>query len=151
VIVLEEDLRPNWATLAAGCSAIALVSATLLPWPVAVASTVLGGLMVAGADVDARMFRLPDVVTWGTAGCGVLAAAALDQTNRWLAGATAFGRAIGTALILSFSPRCDGVMPSSGGVKVWDSVMSSSRRRLGLGSRSKPYRCVSGLRRAVRW
>jgi hypothetical protein len=71
---------------------------------------VLGGLMVAGADVDARMFLLPDVVTWGTASCGVLASAALDQTNPWLAGATAFGRAIAP---LSFLPRCDAVMPSS--------------------------------------
>jgi leader peptidase (prepilin peptidase)/N-methyltransferase len=101
MIVLEEDLRPNWVTLAAGCSAIALVSAALLPWPVAVASTVLGGLMVAGADVDARMLLLPDVVTWGTAGCGVLAAAALDQTNPWVASAAALGRAIGTALVLA--------------------------------------------------
>ena len=95
---MEEDLRPNWAILAAGCSAIALVSAALLRWPVAVASTVLGGLMVAGADVDARMSLLPDVVTWGAAGCGVLAAAALGQTDPWVASATAFGRAIGTAL-----------------------------------------------------
>jgi leader peptidase (prepilin peptidase) / N-methyltransferase len=130
VIVLEEDLRPNWATLAAGCSAIALVSATLLPWPLAVASTVLGGLMVAGADVDARTFLLPDVVTWGTAGCGVLAAAALDQTNQWLASAAAFGRAIGTER---------------------EGLGSSSRRRSALGSRSRRYRCVSGLRQAARW
>jgi hypothetical protein len=79
--VLEEDLRPNWATLAAGCSAVALVSATLLPWPDAAASTVLEGLMVAGADVDARMFLLPDVVTWGTACCGVLAAAVLRSSR----------------------------------------------------------------------
>jgi hypothetical protein len=41
MIVLEEDLRPNWVTLAAGCGAIALVSAALLPWPVAVASIAL--------------------------------------------------------------------------------------------------------------
>jgi leader peptidase (prepilin peptidase) / N-methyltransferase len=101
MIVLEEDLRPNWATLAAGCGAIALVSAALLPWPVAVASTVLGGLMVAGADVDARTFLLPDVVTWGTAGCGIVAAAALEQMDPWLAGAAATGRAIGTALVLA--------------------------------------------------
>jgi leader peptidase (prepilin peptidase) / N-methyltransferase len=97
---LEEDLRPNWVTLAAECGAIALVSAALLSWPVAVASIVLGGLMVAGGDVDARMFLLPYVVTWGTAGCGVLAAAVLDQTDPWFASAAAFGRAISTALIL---------------------------------------------------
>ena len=101
MIVLADDLRPNWATLAAGCGAIALVSAALLPWPVAVASTVLGGLMVAGADVDARTFLLPDVVTWGTAGCGILAAAALEHMNPWLASAAATGRAVGTALVLA--------------------------------------------------
>jgi leader peptidase (prepilin peptidase) / N-methyltransferase len=106
MIAVEEDLRPNWATLAAGCVAISVVSAALLSWPVAVASTVLGGLMLAGADVDARTFLLPDVVTWGTAGCGILAAAALNQINPWLASATAFSRAIVTALVLASLRWC---------------------------------------------
>ena|SRR5215469_7367726 len=104
--VLEEDLRPNWATVAAGCVAIAVVSAALLPWPIAVASTVLGGLMIAGADVDARTFLLPDVVTWGTAACGILAAAALNQVNPWLAGGAAFSRALVTALVLASLRWC---------------------------------------------
>jgi leader peptidase (prepilin peptidase) / N-methyltransferase len=102
----EEDLRPNWVTLAAGCVAISVVSAALLPWPVAVASTVLGGLMIAGADVDARTFLLPDIVTWGTAACGILAAAALDQINPWLASAGAFSRAVLTALVLASLRWC---------------------------------------------
>jgi leader peptidase (prepilin peptidase) / N-methyltransferase len=106
MIALEGDLRPNWATLAAGCVAIAVVSGALLPWPVAVASTVLGGLMIAGADVDARTFLLPDVVTWGTAGCGILAAVVLDQINPWFASAAALSRAILTALVLASLRWC---------------------------------------------
>jgi leader peptidase (prepilin peptidase) / N-methyltransferase len=106
LIVVEVDLRPSLITLAVGCGAIVLVSVTSLPWPVAIASTVLGGLMVAGADVDARTFLLPDVVTWGAVGCGIVAAAALDQFDPWLASAAAFGRAIGTALVLASLRWC---------------------------------------------
>ena len=54
IIVSEEDLRPNLAVLFGGCGAVALISAITLPWPVAIASTVLGALMIAGADVDSR-------------------------------------------------------------------------------------------------
>jgi hypothetical protein len=61
----SEDIRPNPAILIGGAAAIGLISALSLPWPVAVASTVLGTLMVAGAEVDARKFLLPDPVTWG--------------------------------------------------------------------------------------
>jgi leader peptidase (prepilin peptidase) / N-methyltransferase len=106
MIAVEEDLRPNWVTVAAGCVAISVVSAALLPWPVAVASTLLGGLMIVGADVDARTFLLPDVVTWGAAGCGIFAAAALNQINPWLASATAFSRAVVTALVLALLRWC---------------------------------------------
>ncbi len=49
----EDDLNPNPAVLLGGVAAIALVSSLSLPWPVAIASTVLGALMVAGADIDA--------------------------------------------------------------------------------------------------
>ena len=49
----EDDLHPNLAVLTGGAGAIGLISALSLPWPVAVASTVLGALMVAGAEVDA--------------------------------------------------------------------------------------------------
>ena len=70
----SEDIRPNPAILIGGAAAIGLISALSLPWPVAVASTVLGTLMVAGAEVDARKFLLPDLVTWGAVICGILAA-----------------------------------------------------------------------------
>jgi leader peptidase (prepilin peptidase) / N-methyltransferase len=94
------ELRPNLTILVAGCGLIGLVSIALLPWPAAVASTVLGALMISGAEVDARTFLLPDVVTYGAAGCGILAAAALDPNHPWQAMGTALARAISVALLL---------------------------------------------------
>ena len=73
------DLRPNVAILIGGSVAIAVVSALTLPEPAALASIVLGVLMVAGADVDARTYLLPDAVTYGAVICGIAAAAALTQ------------------------------------------------------------------------
>ena len=77
--ILTRDLRPNAAILIGGSLAIALVSALSLPAPAALASSVLGVLMVAGADVDARTYLLPDAVTYGAVICGIAAAAALTQ------------------------------------------------------------------------
>jgi leader peptidase (prepilin peptidase) / N-methyltransferase len=82
------------------------MSALMLPWQTAVASTVLGWLMIIGAGVDARTFLLPDVVTWGALGCGVVAAAALHPSDQWPATATAIGRAAGTALTLGAVRWC---------------------------------------------
>jgi leader peptidase (prepilin peptidase)/N-methyltransferase len=89
----EADLRPKPAILIGGAGAIGLISALSLPWPVAVASTVLGTLMIAGAEVDARMFLLPDRVTWGAIISGILAAALLNRTEPWMAVAEAIARA----------------------------------------------------------
>lgn len=91
---LEVDLRPSPAILIGGACVIALISALSLPWPIAVASTVLGTLMIAGADVDARTFLLPDLITFGALVCGILAAALLlDATNPWAATLQAVARA----------------------------------------------------------
>jgi len=73
------DLRPNVAILIGGSVAIAAVSTLTLPMSAALASIVLGVLMVAGADVDARTYLLPDAVTYGSVVCGITAAAALVQ------------------------------------------------------------------------
>ena len=97
----EEDLRPNVAILCGGCGAVALFSAMSLPWPVAIASTILGALMIAGADVDARTYLLPDMITCGAIISGVLAAAALDPFEPWLGAGAAVARAAGTALALA--------------------------------------------------
>ena len=89
----EDDLRPNPAILISGAGTIGLISALSLPWPVAVASTVLGTLMAAGAEVDARKFLLPDLVTWGAVICGILAAPLLNTAEPWMAVGEAIARA----------------------------------------------------------
>jgi len=95
------DLRPNPAILVGAGGALALVSAAFLPWPFAIASMVLGALMIAGADVDARTFLLPDTVTLGAAIAGIMAAALLDPIDPWLAGVSATARALGCAAVLA--------------------------------------------------
>jgi leader peptidase (prepilin peptidase) / N-methyltransferase len=77
------SLRPNFAILAAGTGAAALLSFASLPWPLALASSLLGLLMVAGADVDARTFLLPDAVTYGAILCGIAAAPLLEAADPW--------------------------------------------------------------------
>jgi len=79
------DLRPNPAILIGAGGALTLISAAFLPWPFAIASTVLGVLMIAGADVDARTFLLPDTVTFGATVAGIVAAPLLDPIDPWLA------------------------------------------------------------------
>ena len=94
------DLRPNLAVLIGGSVAIGLVSAVSLPGPVAIASTILGVLMLAGADVDARTFLLPNAVTFGAALLGVVSAWFLDALNPWLAASESILRAICAAGLL---------------------------------------------------
>jgi leader peptidase (prepilin peptidase) / N-methyltransferase len=89
----QDDLRPNPAILIAGAVAIGLISALSLPWPVAVASILLGTLMVAGAEVDARTFLLPNLMTWGGVVCGLLAAPLLNTAEPWAAAGEAVARA----------------------------------------------------------
>ena len=98
----EADLRPRLGVIAACFAGVAIVSFISLAWPVALASTLLGTLMVAGADVDARAFLLPDTVTLGALVAGILAAAALDPLDPgWSAGEAA-ARALGTGGVLLF-------------------------------------------------
>ena len=80
---LEVDLRPNLAILVGGACVVGLISALSLPWPLAIASTLLGTLMIAGADVDARTFLLPNVITYGALIGGIIAAPLLDSTGSW--------------------------------------------------------------------
>jgi leader peptidase (prepilin peptidase) / N-methyltransferase len=95
------DLRPNPAILIGAGGAMAFVSAAFLPWPVAIASAVLGMLMIAGADVDARTFLLPDTVTLGATVAGIMAAPLIDPFDPWFAGVSATARAIGCAAVLA--------------------------------------------------
>jgi leader peptidase (prepilin peptidase)/N-methyltransferase len=97
----EDDLTPNPAVLLGGTVAIGLVSSLSLPWPAAVASSVLGALMLAGADVDARKFLLPDLVTFGAVACGIVAAPLLDDVDPWAAAGEAVVRAVCIAAVLA--------------------------------------------------
>jgi leader peptidase (prepilin peptidase)/N-methyltransferase len=96
-----ENLQPNLAILIGGGIAIGLVSVVSLPAPVSIASIVLGVLMVAGADVDARTYLLPNVITWGATVCGVAAAWFLNELNPWLAASDAILRAMCVAGLLA--------------------------------------------------
>src|SRR5262245_53799444 len=89
------------AIVGGGIVAVLVVSALVLPWPAAAASTALGALMIVGADVDARTFLLPDAVTFGAALTGILAAPALDPFDPWVAAGAAAARALSTALLLA--------------------------------------------------
>jgi leader peptidase (prepilin peptidase)/N-methyltransferase len=97
----ENDLCPNPMVLAGGAAAIGVISALTLPWPVAIASTVLGMLMVAGADVDARTFLLPDTITWGAVACGIVAASLLHPAAPWVTAGEAITRAACIAATLA--------------------------------------------------
>lgn len=97
----EDDLGADWRVIVAGAATIAAVSALCLPWPLAALSSLLGALMVAGADVDARSYILPDVVTFGALAGGLLAAAVMEPFSPWLAVAAALARAAATAGVLA--------------------------------------------------
>lgn len=99
-ITSGEDLRPNLAVLLSAGSAVALISALSLPLPVAIASSLLGALMIAGAEVDARTYLLPDTVTWGGITLGILSAPVLNPFEPWLSAGAAVARAACTALAL---------------------------------------------------
>jgi leader peptidase (prepilin peptidase) / N-methyltransferase len=111
------DLRPDPVVLFFGATTIGVVSALSLPWPVAIASTVLGVLMIAGAEVDARTFLLPNLITWGAVISSVVAAWSLDRTAPLLAAEDAIMRAGCIALLLG----------------LFRSAYASIRRREGLG------------------
>ena len=104
--MMGEAIRPNLSILIGAGAAIALVSTVSLPWSVAIASTVLGVLMIAGADVDARTYLLPDAITWGAAVVGIASAPLLDRVDPWLAVAGALARALGCLIVLALLRLC---------------------------------------------
>jgi leader peptidase (prepilin peptidase)/N-methyltransferase len=96
----EVSLRPNLYLLAFGSTAIALLSFLFLPWTDAVFSTLLGGLMIAGADVDARTFLLPDIVTYGALAVGLAYAWSTGGQEAWASVFAALSQAIAVAATL---------------------------------------------------
>jgi len=95
-----DDLCPDPRILVVGTAAVAALSLPTLNAPAAWISIVLGAFMVAGAEIDARTFLLPDIVTGGTLLTGLAAAPILDPHNAANAFAMAVLRAIGTATLL---------------------------------------------------
>jgi leader peptidase (prepilin peptidase)/N-methyltransferase len=124
--ILEADLRPRLAVLLGGAAPLALVSIGSLAWPAAVASIVLGLLMIAGAEIDARTFLLPDVITLGALGCGILAAPALDSIDPLLAASGATVRAAGTAIGLLFVRWCYAQMRGREGLGLGDVKLAAA-------------------------
>jgi leader peptidase (prepilin peptidase)/N-methyltransferase len=96
-----DDVQPNWALVLAGTAAVALLSAATLPWTLALTSTALAALMVAGADLDARTQLLPDTMTLATLACGLGAAVVLDPLSPWQALLDGSIRGAATAGILA--------------------------------------------------
>ena len=94
-------LAPNPVVLIAGSAAIAALSFAALPLVPAIASTLLGALMVAGADIDSRTFLLPDTVSFGAMASGLVAAFVLAPDQPWLDVAIALARGIGSAAVLA--------------------------------------------------
>jgi leader peptidase (prepilin peptidase) / N-methyltransferase len=97
---MNETLRPSLPIMLIGSAAIAGLSLASLSDRAALASTLLGALMIAGADIDARTFLLPDMVTGGTLLSGILAAPLLNLYDPAPALGAAVLRAIGTAAVL---------------------------------------------------
>jgi leader peptidase (prepilin peptidase) / N-methyltransferase len=96
-----DDIRPSWLMVIAATLAISVLSAATLPWPLALASTALGALMVAGADIDARTQLLPDSITFATLACGLAGAVVLDPLGPGQALLEAVVRAAGTVGVLA--------------------------------------------------
>ena len=57
--------------------------------------------MIAGAEVDARTYLLPDAVTWSAIALGILAASALNPFEPWLSAGAAVARGTWTAAALA--------------------------------------------------
>jgi leader peptidase (prepilin peptidase)/N-methyltransferase len=122
----EADLRPRLAVLLGGAVPLALVSVASLEWPAAIASIVLGLLMIAGAEIDARTFLLPNAITLGALGCGVIAATALDSFDPLLAGGAAAARAGGTAIGLLIVRWCYARMRGREGLGLGDVKLAAA-------------------------
>ena len=120
------NLRPNFAILIGGSIAVGLVSVLSLPGPVAIASIVLGVLMVAGADVDARTYLLPNGITWGATICGVSSAWFLDELNPWLASSDAILRAMCAAGLLALLRWIYGCIKNREGLGLGDVKLAAA-------------------------
>jgi leader peptidase (prepilin peptidase) / N-methyltransferase len=120
------DLRPNLAILIVGSVAIGVTSLISLPGPAAVASIVLGVMMVAGADVDARTYLLPNEITLGAAVCGVVATCFLDELHTLQAVLDVVMRSLGVAALLALLRWCYGCIRLREGLGLGDVKLAAA-------------------------
>jgi leader peptidase (prepilin peptidase) / N-methyltransferase len=113
----RDDLRPDPIVVAGGGIVVALISAVSLSPVAATASIALGLLMIAGAEIDARTYLLPNAVTLGSSAVGLAFAPVLDPLQPGMAVGEAVLRAVGTALVLECIRR----------------TYARARQRVGLG------------------
>lgn len=74
---------PAWATAALLWAGLAWAGVVAPGWQVWLASAVLAWLLLTLALVDARVLRLPDVLTWSLTAAGLVVAALISQ-RPWL-------------------------------------------------------------------
>lgn len=96
----NENPQPRPIVIISGAAAMVGLSALTLSGWTALASAVLGTLMVIGIEIDARSFMLPNLLTAGTLLAGLVFAPLLEPRDAAFALALALLRAIATAVVL---------------------------------------------------
>lgn len=99
-------LRRDLPQILAAAAVVVVLSWSCLDWPTALASTLLGLLMIVGASVDARCFILPDAVTLGGVAVALPTAALLAFDDPSAAIFEASIRAIGLSLLFEILRSC---------------------------------------------
>jgi leader peptidase (prepilin peptidase)/N-methyltransferase len=119
--------RPNLPILFGIGLTLAALSLVSLPLPAAIASVILGALMIAGADVDARTYLLPDFATWGSMFAGIFISPALDAVGPWWSSAAAAAaRAAVTASALVALRACYGWLRNREGLGFGDVKLAAA-------------------------
>jgi len=123
----REDLRPNLPILLGAGLTLTALSLVSLPLPAAIASVVLGALMFAGAEIDARTYLLPDFVTWGGMVAGIFLAPVLDSADPWWSStAAAAARAAMTASAVALLRACYGWLRNREGLGFGDVKLAAA-------------------------
>jgi leader peptidase (prepilin peptidase)/N-methyltransferase len=82
--------------------------------------------MVAGADIDARTFLLPNLTTFGAVVCGVIAAPILDGAQPWAATGEAVVRAVSVGAVLALFRAGYGWLRGSEGLGLGDVKLAAA-------------------------
>ncbi len=96
----ESSPRPSPIVVSAATVAVAVLSFAYLDVLTGAASTLLAFLMISGAEVDARVFLIPNFVSYGAIVSGLAAAFILNPADPWHSLAYAILRAAGLTIFL---------------------------------------------------